>query len=134
MTSPMSPPTPPLPPRSTGPSVLDEQALAKLRELDPTGAHNVVTRVMQAFDLSLERMRGELLAARERQDLDAAARVAHTLKSSSASVGALALSRCCASVEQAIRTQQTDGLDGDLDSLLHEADLALAAVRAMLHA
>ena len=134
MTSPMSPPTPPLPPRSTGPSVLDEQALAKLRELDPTGAHNVVTRVMQAFDLSLERMRGELLAARERQDLDAAARVAHTLKSSSASVGALALSRRCAEAEKVLRGAEGGPLDVELDSLLHEGRRALQAVRAMLGA
>jgi len=118
--------------RSPGPIVLDALALDKLRELDPTGTHGVVLRVLRAYEQSLSRLLGELAAVRQTRDLETVARVAHTLKSSSASVGALALSKRCALAERMARTADATALDGELDSLLHEGALALDAVRAML--
>lgn len=114
------------------PPSLDPTALDKLRELDPTGQQQVLRRVLTAYEQSLERMLGELGAARSAADLDTVARIAHTLKSSSASVGALALSRCCAEAEKVLRGGEGGPLDVELDSLLHEGRRALQAVRAML--
>ena len=118
--------------RSPGPIVLDALALDKLRELDPAGTNGVVQRVLRAYEQSLSRLLAELEPVRQTRDLDTVARVAHTLKSSSASVGALALSRRCALAEKAARAGDATALDGELDSLLHEGALALDAVRAML--
>ena len=123
-----------LPPDATDPPPsLDPAALDKLRELDPTGKQQVVQRVLNAYEQSLERMLGELRAARPVRNLDTIARIAQTLTSSSASVGALALSRRCAEAEKVLRSADEGRWDAELDSLLHEGDRALVAVRAMLH-
>jgi hypothetical protein len=71
---------------------LDETALARLRELDPDGRHGVLQRVLTAFETSLTRSLGQLQDPQASADAKTVAALAHTLKSSSASVGALALS------------------------------------------
>jgi histidine phosphotransfer protein HptB len=58
--------------------------------------------------------------------------VAHTLKSSSASVGALALSATCADTEARLRLNPNAELTPEITSLLAQAEVALSAVRAML--
>lgn len=127
------PSTPPAP-APPGPDVvqLDADALARLRELDPDGQHGVVERVFRAFEISLARMLGELEEQRAGGDPEAVSRVAHKLKSSSASVGALALSQACAEVERRLRTGGPGTLAGDIERLLHAGEAALVAVKAML--
>jgi HPt (histidine-containing phosphotransfer) domain-containing protein len=112
-------------------SVLDETALARLRELDPDGRHGVVTRVLGTYEAALvrqiEQLRGELAAPRA-APLGA---LAHTLKSSSASVGALPLSRACAALEQRVR-QGGAAQTHDVAELISLAESALAGVRTIL--
>jgi len=117
------------------PITLDAGALARLRELDPDGRHGVVMRVMKAFETSLTRMLGQLstqLANAGRSDPTVVASVAHTLKSSSASVGALSLARTCAEIEQGVRSGTLTDLDAQVRRLVVECEDALAAVKAML--
>jgi HPt (histidine-containing phosphotransfer) domain-containing protein len=113
---------------------LDEVALGRLRELDPDGRHGVLQRVFSAFETSLMRMLVQLNAERESGDAGVVSSVAHTLKSSSASVGALQLSAACARVERRLREGQPGDLQADVEELLAEGESALAAVRAMLQA
>jgi HPt (histidine-containing phosphotransfer) domain-containing protein len=112
-------------------SSLDEAALARLRELDPEGRHGVIERVLTAYEKSLVRhldlMRAELPAPRA----EALAALAHTLKSSSASVGALALSRACAALEQQSRAGAT-AQTHDVAELIALGEAALVAVRTIL--
>lgn len=116
-----------------GPPQLDAQALARLRELDPDGRHGVLTRVLGAFETSLVRMSGQLQAERGPAGNGVTvANVAHTLKSSAASVGALELSRLCADVERRLRDGQPGDLDADIARLLAAAEHARQAVAAML--
>ncbi|MBA4176792.1 MAG: hypothetical protein C0505_09555 [Leptothrix sp. (in: Bacteria)] len=121
----------PLSPRD-GDAGLDADALARLRELDPDGGHGVVARVLRAFETSLERMLGQLESARASADEAAVSGIAHTLKSSSASVGALALSRVCAEVEGRLRSGGAGSVAGDIEQLQVAATAALTAVKAML--
>lgn len=114
------------------PVALDAAALRRLRELDPDGSHGVVVRVLGAFETSLARMLGQLEAQRVDGDPAAVCGIAHTLKSSSASVGALALSAACAEVEARLRAGPPATLGRDVDHLLAEGRTALAAVGAML--
>ena len=111
---------------------LDEAALTQLRELDPGGTNQVVARVLQAFANSLQRLLPQGEQAFAQHDHDALRHVVHTLKSSSASVGALALSQRCAEIEISLR----NGLDADLAALwpgLHdEGRRVLTTVQAML--
>jgi HPt (histidine-containing phosphotransfer) domain-containing protein len=113
-------------------SVLDGAALARLRELDPDGRQGVVVRVLQTFEASLQRLLGQAAQARERGDLATVGAVAHTLKSSSASVGALALNRWCALVEAAVRQGEGAEVPSRLAAMLDEGNRVLATVRAML--
>lgn len=121
----MDAPTPP-------PASLDAQALARLRELDPEGRLGVVQRVLTAFETSLERMLGQLQALQPEPEPSQVAHIAHTLKSSSASVGALTLSQVCAEVETRIRKGDTSAMHLDTGRLISEGRSALQAVRAIL--
>ncbi len=117
------------PPPDSG---LDAQALARLRELDPDGRLGVLNRVLAAFETSVQRMVVQLQAQGEAGDAKAVAGVAHTLKSSSASVGALSLSRACAEVEAKLRKGDTAGMHLDISRLISEGQAALHAVGAIL--
>jgi len=113
-------------------AVLDAAALARLSELDPTGDGTLVQRVLATYATSLERTRNELVRVRQVAQRLGLHRLAHTLKSSSASVGALALSALCAQVEQHVRVQQPGDIDALLDAMLAEMQRVSGAVQAML--
>lgn len=123
---------PPHRPSDTATTVLDAGALARLRELDPDGRHGVVQRVLTAFEASLTRMQVQLAAERGTPDAEVVKGVAHTLKSSSASVGALGLAQACAALERGLREGTVADLDAEVHGLLLEAEAALRAVGAML--
>jgi HPt (histidine-containing phosphotransfer) domain-containing protein len=111
---------------------LDADTLARLHELDPDGRHGVVQRVLVAFETSLTRMLVQLRGEIGSGHADVVATVAHTLKSASASIGALDLARACADVETKLRTGDTAGLDRDITRLIDEGEAALAAAGAIL--
>lgn len=111
---------------------LDERALAQLRSLDPDGRNGVLGRVLAAFEASLVRLPVQLAGLSARTDARAIGDIAHTLKSSSASVGALGLSRLCAETERAARAGELDRLDGGVAALRAESARVLGLVRAML--
>ncbi len=124
--------TPPTSPeRSAG--CLDEASLQRLRDLDPSGSNQLLPRVINAFVKSLDKLLPDLQRAREAgMDLAAIRHVAHTLKSSSASLGALQLSRHCADIETMARNGQTEGLDKLIDAMHDEAGLVRHALEALL--
>ena len=113
---------------------LDAAAVARLHDLDPDGRHGVVRRVLTAFEASLERMLVQFTAEQSNGRADVVSGLAHTLKSSSASVGALALAKACAEAEQRLRNAASDDLGAEVLLLTRECKLALAAVRAILQA
>ena len=127
-------PIPPQHPEAAAPTTLDAAALAKLRALDPDGQHDVVGRVLRAFETSLTRMLAQLAAELDEGDPVRVSRIAHTLKSSAASVGALSLARLCAEIERRHRGGAASAVRPDVEQLLVEGHSALAAVGAMLRA
>jgi HPt (histidine-containing phosphotransfer) domain-containing protein len=122
---------PPTQPPASVP-VLDEASLQRLHELDPQGTSRVVERVLRAFEASLLRLLPQSAQALGRGDHEAVRHVVHTLKSSSASVGALELSRCCSVIENRLRADQAEGLAEMLCGLNAEGERVLAAVRGLL--
>jgi histidine phosphotransfer protein HptB len=112
-----------------GPGVLDPEALARLHELDPGGKAGLVPRVLATYSQSLQRLLEQLRVAREQSDTQTQRHVVHTLKSSSASVGALKLARLCADTESKLREGLKDGLEPQLDELAGEGERVLAALR-----
>ncbi len=113
-------------------AVLDAQALAGLSMLDPTGANKLVERVLSTYLGSLGRLMQQMSEARERGDPAAIRLAAHTLKSSSASIGALDLSRLCAAAETAVREGQADAVPKLVDDLQAEARRVAQAVQELL--
>jgi two-component system sensor histidine kinase/response regulator len=112
--------------------VLDPEALRRLRDLDPKGNNQLLDRVARAFETSIGRMLPQLEEAVKLQDQGAIVHVAHTLKSSSASIGALKLSQMCAEIEAMIRRQSGEDLTSRIRDVPVEAEQVLAALRRLL--
>ena len=123
--------------RSTQPTgsrvaTLDAAALAGLRELDPHGLNRLLERVVRAFQNSLDRMMPQLVDAQGKRDVASLRHVAHTLKSSSASIGAMRLSTLCGELENAVRGGAVDGLDVRIDELRAEVECVRPALDQLL--
>ena len=115
-------------------SVLDAAALARLRELDPSGENQLIARVAKAFETSAARLMPQLQDARRAGDVAGVRHVTHTLKSSSASIGAVKLSQLCADIESRIRTETIENLGPRLDSMCSEMEIVLQALKRLLSA
>lgn len=118
-------------------TLLDPEAIRRLRELDPTGGNQLLERVVAAYFSSLDRLLPDLAQARAGADglppdLGVVRHVSHTLKSSSASLGALALSARCAGIEAMARDGRVQGLPEQLDAMLQEIQQVRAALAALL--
>ncbi len=87
--------------------VLDAACMAELRALDPDGKAQLVKRVLATYQASLAKLVHQLRLARTEGAWDQVSRVAHTLKSSSASIGALGLSAVCADIERLLRAGES---------------------------
>ena len=111
---------------------LDVDALDRLRELDPAGKGRLLERVLRAFETSAARLSLQFREARRNDDMAGIRHVVHTLKSSSASIGALALARLCAEIETSIRAGSLAGLPERLDAMDRELAAVLQAVTPML--
>lgn len=129
------------PPPPADAARLDEAALQALRQLDPEGRNHLLERVLRAYEGSLDRLMLQLREGRRQPDLDSIRLCAHTLKSSSSSIGASAFSALCAQVEHAARAlaqapvaaQPGGQFDEQLDRLEAEAGRVALAVQGLLH-
>jgi HPt (histidine-containing phosphotransfer) domain-containing protein len=118
-------------PASLATPVIDPAALARLSELDPGGHTGLVHRLLRTYDGSLGPLLHELQRARAAADFDVMRRVVHTLKSSSASIGAAAFSALCASAELAVAARSADS-PSLLDRVELELERVAEAVRVLL--
>ena len=116
------------------PVVLDAAVLKSLESLDPQGTSRLIQRVLTTYLASLDRIRQQLANGRNDNDLRAILLAAHTLKSSSASVGALTLSARCAQVEGAARDGKGGELPSMVDQLIAEIGRVEVAVQGLLSA
>lgn len=88
---------------------LHPDSLAALRGLDPTGGNAFVDRVLRTYLVSLDRHLEAAAQALARDDAHTVRGIAHTLKSSSQSIGALAFGDCCAALERRLLDLQPQG-------------------------
>ncbi len=111
---------------------LDRAALDRLRALDPEGKADVVGRVLRAYESSLRKTMHAMAQAFAQNDVPELRHMAHTLKSSSSSVGAMALSNVCAQTENLLRDPCAALPAGLHESLQAQGELALMATRKAL--
>ena len=113
-------------------TLFDQEALRRLKELDPKGDNRLFERVATAFENSAGRLMPQLEDAISQHDMQGIMHVAHTLKSSSASIGALKLSHLCAEIETMIRRQTGDDLSTRLQEVPKEVERVLTGLRLLL--
>jgi two-component system sensor histidine kinase/response regulator len=113
-------------------SALNMQFLDQFRELDPSGGLSFVKEIMQIYlDTSLETVR-QVKQAVAAGDADALRRAAHSLKSSSANVGAEQLSGVFRELEALGREGRLAEAKPLLDKMLQAYEEATAEIRALL--
>lgn len=98
-------------------SPLDPAAIKKVLDLDPTGAQRLFGRLVDACESSVARLLPELETAMAAGDFEKVRSVAHTLKSSMASLGAPGVSELCAQVERSVRSGDPTGVSVLADRL-----------------
>jgi HPt (histidine-containing phosphotransfer) domain-containing protein len=95
-----------------------------------------VQRVLSTYLVSLARHVEAVQMARAASDLPGLRAVAHTLKSSSESIGAVSFARRCAALDSTLRERLANGQGAD-EGLLADVDqflLAAAQVRVAVQA
>lgn len=113
-------------------SVLDMDALARIRGLDPGGSTAILAKIITIFlETSPEQIR-TIKQAYSQENRDVVRKTAHSLKSSSANLGAETLSAVCKRLEiQAIDAQWQD-LSDLITTIENEFDCVADALRAHL--
>ena len=114
------------------PSHLNAEPIEILRALDPNGDRNLVQRTIEKFLCYSDELMVQLANAVDIGDGAEVSRIAHSLKSSSANLGAIGLSRQCAEIEK--RTADSElplDLEARLTELRAQHLLAKQALKAM---
>ncbi len=102
------------------PPVIDRKALAGITALQPPGGEDILKKVVSLYlDSSLTLMQG-IREAAGGNNADALYRAAHTLKSSSAYLGALTFSGMCKELEMMGRGNTLEGVAARLAALDQE--------------
>jgi HPt (histidine-containing phosphotransfer) domain-containing protein len=91
------------------PAAINPAALNAIRALGPGQGESLLRRVLEAFLLDTPRQITALRQATAGSDTSAIRKTAHSLKSSSANVGADALAKLFMEMEQMARAEQTEG-------------------------
>ncbi len=110
---------------------LDPDAIAALRALQIPGRPSIVLRVFDLFESSTAKLLAELDQGLASADLTRVTRAAHTLKSSSANIGAIALAERAKAIEASGREGNLDGCRAATEGLHPLFDATLAAVAAL---
>jgi CheY-like chemotaxis protein len=108
-------------PLTSDETVLNLVPIESLRSLDPTGEKDIVRRAIQKFADYGDGLIEQVISHAREHNAAEVSRLAHSLKSSSANLGAEALSRLSSALEEATKSGE---LPNDIDR--HVAGLAAA--------
>jgi len=112
-------------------TVLDFDALDELRRMEAEAGGGLLRKVLGVYARSSSGLVDALVAAIGARDGDGVVRAAHSLRSSSANVGALALARLCSGIEGMIETRSFDAAQREVLALAREHDRVSAAIQAL---
>jgi CheY-like chemotaxis protein/HPt (histidine-containing phosphotransfer) domain-containing protein len=116
---------------SSGASPLDAEVLARITALQRDGSPDLLGRLVGLFLANAAQLLGDLEQGLAVGDGDRVRRAVHTLKSSSANLGATALARLAGELEAAARDGHLDDVGKRLDVLHFEMDGVIAALREL---
>ena len=108
---------------------LDPRALDVLRGIQTEGGPDLAVRLTQLFLEEADRQLARAESAAARLDVAELGRLAHTLKSSSASVGAMRLSYLCRELEAGLATETGRDMARDARALRDEFDRVRECLR-----
>ncbi len=111
---------------------IDASHMERMRDLDPGGGLTLAHKIMQVYLDTSDGNMAHLQQAIESGDADGLRRVAHTLKSSSANVGALRLSQMFKHLEMSGAEADLVAARGALETTRREYGRAVNALRALL--
>jgi len=114
------------------PPTLDLDALASLRELQETGEPDIVVEIGGLFLEHAPQKLAAIREAAEREDARGLQMAAHSLKSSSAYVGAIRLSALCKELEELGRSGSLEEAAEKVRDLTAEFLRAKAALKAAM--
>jgi PAS domain S-box-containing protein len=109
--------------------VLNRQVLSQLRELENADDPHLVRRVLKLYLDESPKLIDKLKRAVEQNEIREIEVTAHTLKSSSANIGATALAGHCSEIHMAIRTldiQRAGRAFAEVETAFHHVQSALA--------
>lgn len=109
--------------------VLDDEIVTELREIMEDEFTNLLQTFLGDLPLQLERLQ----AAFDQGDADTIFTIAHKLKSSCGSLGALRLMELTRQIEQAGREKNLDGVAELLDKAWVTTNKTITALQAQIH-
>jgi two-component system, sensor histidine kinase and response regulator len=110
--------------------VLDRQVLSQLRELENADDPHLVSRVLKLYLDESPKLLEKLKQAVQQNEMREIELMAHTLKSSSANIGATALAGLCSEIHAAIRlldVHRAGRVFTDVETAFHHVQSALTA-------
>ncbi len=116
---------------SAGPAI-NPAAIAALRDLDEPGSNELVHQLVGSFLKSADGNLARVVAAVEAGNAKAWTQAAHSLKSSAANLGAVALAACYRDLEKCGREGRTEDARQLLAATRREQQRALAELRELL--
>jgi CheY-like chemotaxis protein/HPt (histidine-containing phosphotransfer) domain-containing protein len=99
---------------------IDRNALETIASLQPSGSENILKKVISLYLYTTPVLMKRVHDAVEGTDSDALRQAAHTLKSSSAHLGALVFSEMCKDLERMGRDRTLEGAKDRVSALEHE--------------
>jgi signal transduction histidine kinase/DNA-binding response OmpR family regulator len=110
---------------------LDQTAIEAVRQLDPDGKDRLLARLIALYRDDSSQLLADIDNGLKSGDADAVARAAHTLKSSSANLGATNVAAIARQIETQARTGNLADLSGSVTKLRAQRTVALSELEAL---
>jgi two-component system sensor histidine kinase/response regulator len=118
-------------PPADGDMVIDFAAIDRIRDMEKRGAARLLERLIATYLATAAKLVTDAERALEQADADSLRHAVHTLKSSSANLGATALSKQCAALELLARSRRLHAARRDWPAARAEYERVAQALRAI---
>ncbi|HEX6639235.1 MAG TPA: response regulator [Steroidobacteraceae bacterium] len=110
---------------------LDSSAIDAVRQLDPDGSDRLLSRLIALYRDDSSQLLADIDNGLKSGDAEAIARAAHTLKSSSANLGATNVAAIARQIEQSARLGEITNLTSSITNLKAQRTVALSELEAL---